>query len=233
MCFAPEIDLVAGVVVTAIGIDTLRRTSRPELVPLAALPLVFGVHQLLESLVWWHQRGQVPDCVGEPATWLYALIALTVVPILVPFAFARSGAISSVPVARTLVGAGVVSGGILFVTLLFGTMHATIDGHHLDYHVGTPWLPFTLGLYIIATCTPALLADHRSLRLFGATQVVVVALLIWLAQSALVSLWCLWAAISSVLINVYVRRRQVPGRRPDGPHEEPGGPWSTKGSDAG
>ncbi len=211
MCFAPEADLVAGVVVTAIGVDALRRTTRPELVPLAALPLVFGAHQLIETFVWWHQRGQVPDCVGEPATWLYALIALTLVPILVPFAFARSGTIRSVPVARALVGAGVVSGGILFVTLLRGPMHATIEGHTLDYHVGTPWLPVTLGLYIVATCAPGLLAQDHSLRLFGASNLVVVALLIWLAQSALVSLWCLWAAVSSVLLNIYVRRRTADG----------------------
>lgn len=232
MCFSPEADLVAGVVVTAIGIDALRRTTRPELVPLAALPLVFGVHQLIEALVWWHQRGDVPDCVGEPATWLYALIALSVVPVLVPYAFARSGAIRSVPVARSLVGAGVVAGGILFVTLLVGSMHATIEGHHLDYHVGTPWLPFTLGLYIVATCTPPLLADDRSLRLFGATNLVAVSLLIWLAQSALVSLWCVWAAISSVLINVYVRGRPAP--RPDPPTLQPApeGPSSTEGSGA-
>lgn len=214
MCFSPEADLVAGVVVSAIGIDTLRRTARPELLPLATLPLVFGVHQLIETLVWWNLRGEVPDSVGAPAAWVYALIALSVVPILVPFAFSRSGTIRSVRVARALVGAGVVSGGILFVTLVLGPMHPTIDGHHINYHVGTPWLPFTLGLYILATCTPGLLTDQRSLRVFGATNLLVVGLLIWLAQSALVSLWCVWAAISSVLINVYVRRRPADENTP-------------------
>jgi len=212
MCFAPEADLVAGVVVTAIGLDTLRRATRPELVPLAALPLVFGVHQLIETLVWWHQRGEVPDCVGEPATWLYALIALSVVPVLVPVAFHRAGVIRSAPVGRALIGAGVVSGTILLLTLLLGTMHATIDGHHINYHVGTPWVGFTLGLYIVATCAPGLVSDTRPLRIFGATNLVVVAFLIWLAQSAVVSLWCVWAAVSSVLINLYVRRRLTESR---------------------
>lgn len=216
MCFAPEADLVAGVVVTAIGVDTLRRTHRPELLPLAALPLVFGVHQLIETLVWWHLRGQVADCVGEPAAWVYAFIALCVVPVLVPFAFRRSGAIRSDTLARVLVGCGAVSGTILLVTLVLGPMHPTIDGHHINYHVGTPALPFTLGLYILATCAPGLLAESRSLRVFGATNLVVVALLIWLAQSAVVSLWCVWAAVSSVLINVYVRRRPADQRAPDG-----------------
>ncbi|MET3962717.1 hypothetical protein ABIE44_002651 [Marmoricola sp. OAE513] len=207
MCFAPEADLVAGVVVTAIGVDTLRRTSRRELLPLAALPLVFGVHQLIETLVWWNLRGEVSDCVGRPAAWIYALIALCIVPVLVPVAFVRADAISSRPLARLLVAAGVVSATILFLTLLFGTMHAGIKGHHIDYHVGTPWLPFTLGLYVVATCAPGLLANSPPLRVFGAANLVVVVLLMWLAQSALVSLWCVWAAISSVLINVHVRRR--------------------------
>lgn len=210
MCFAPEADLLAGVVVTAIGVDTLRRTTRPELVPLAALPLVFGVHQLIETLVWWNLRGQVADCVGEPAAWLYALIALSIVPVLVPYAFSQAGVIRSAPLARLLVAAGVVSGTILLFTLIFGTMHPTIDGHHINYHVGTPWLPFTLGLYIVATCAPALVSDTASLRLFGATNLAVVAFLIWLAESAVVSLWCVWAAISSVLINRYVRQREHP-----------------------
>jgi len=225
MCFAPEADLVAGVVVTAIGIDALRRTARPELVPLAALPLVFGVHQLIETLVWWNLRGDVPDCVGEPAAWVYAFLALCVVPVLVPFAFSRSGAIRSVPLSRGFVAAGAVSGGILFLTLVFGPMHPTIDGHHINYHVGTPWLPFTLGLYIVATCAPGLVATAPSLRLFGATNLVVVGLLIWLAQSAVVSLWCVWAAVSSMLINVYVRRRPAEAGAP-------AEPWSTTSTDA-
>ena len=207
MCFAPEADLVAGVVVTAIGVDTLRRTSRRELLPLAALPLLFGVHQLVETLVWWNLRGQVSDCVGEPAAWLYALIALSVVPVLVPFAFLRGGTLRSAAAARALVACGAVSGTVLLLTLVFGTMHPTIDGHHINYHVGTPWVPITLGLYIVATCAPGLLADTPSLRIFGATNLAVVAALIWLAQSAVVSLWCVWAAISSVLVNIYVRRR--------------------------
>ncbi|HET6153019.1 MAG TPA: DUF6629 family protein [Marmoricola sp.] len=217
MCFAPQADLVAGVVVTGIGIDTLRRTSRRDLLPLASLPLVFGAHQLIETLVWWNQRGEVSDCVGKPAAWIYAMIALCIVPVLVPFAFYRAGTSRSVPIGRALVVGGAVSATILFFTLVFGTMHATIDGHHINYHVGTPVLPFTLGLYIIATCAPGLLANSTSLRVYGTANLVVVALLMWLAQSALVSLWCVWAAVSSVLINLYVRRRPTVDAAPADP----------------
>ena len=59
MCFSPEMDLVAGVVISGVGIDTLRRVRDPKHLPLASLPLVFGVHQLVETLVWWELQGQV------------------------------------------------------------------------------------------------------------------------------------------------------------------------------
>ncbi|RNL62010.1 hypothetical protein EFK50_09285 [Nocardioides marmoriginsengisoli] len=207
MCFSPEADLVAGVVVTAIGIDALRHVPRRELVPLASLPLVFGVHQLVETFVWWHLRGDVPDCVGKPAAWIYVVMAMCLVPVLVPFAFARIGAIRSRLLATGLVACGIVSAVLLTIGLVRDSIRPEIDGHHIAYHVTTPWQVFTLGLYILAACGPALLANAAPLRLFGATNLLVVALLIWLAQSAVVSLWCVWAAVSSVLINLYVRRR--------------------------
>ena len=50
---------------------------------LAGLPLVLGTHQLIESLVWWQLRGDVPFGIGRVATWLYLIIALVVVPVIV------------------------------------------------------------------------------------------------------------------------------------------------------
>ena len=60
MCFSAEADLVAGVVVTAIGIDAIQRVHSRKEVPLAALPLLFGVHTLIEAFVWWGLEGKVP-----------------------------------------------------------------------------------------------------------------------------------------------------------------------------
>jgi hypothetical protein len=208
MCFSPEADLVAGVVVTAIGIDALRHVPRRELVPLAALPVVLGVHQLVETLVWWNLRGNVSDCVGRPAAWIYVVMAMCLVPVMVPFAFARIGAIRSGLLAAGLVGCGAVSALLLAIGVASHSIDPVIDGHHIAYNVTTPWQVFTLGLYILATCGPGLVSDVPSLRLFGVTNLLVVALLIWLAQSAVVSLWCVWAAVSSVLINLYVRRHE-------------------------
>lgn len=218
MCFSPEADLVAGVVVTALGVDALRHARRRELVPLAALPVVLGVHQLIETLVWWNLRGGVSGFIGRPAAWIYVVIAVCVVPVLVPYAFSQMGATRRRSVARVLVLCGLVSAMLLTVGLASGSMHASVEGHHIAYHLYTPWQPFTLGLYIVATCAPGLLSDAPALRVFGVTNLLVVAALIWLAESAVVSLWCVWAAVSSALIDLYVRRSCAPVTRPSPSH---------------
>jgi hypothetical protein len=62
-----------------------------------------------------------------------------------------------------------------------------------------------LTAYVVATCGPALFGRATALRCFGLGNLVVVSLLAWLDQNAVVSLWCVWAAATSILINIYVR----------------------------
>ena len=70
MCFSPEADLVAGVVVSGVGIDALRHVKQTREYPLASLPLLLGVHLLVEVYVWWGEAGRVPEYVGQTATWV-------------------------------------------------------------------------------------------------------------------------------------------------------------------
>ena len=87
MCFSAQADLVGGVVLGAIGIDTLRHVGqRREYLPLAALPLMLAGHQLVEAFVWWSLQGHLSDEVTEIATWLYLLFAFVVLPVYVPAA---------------------------------------------------------------------------------------------------------------------------------------------------
>lgn len=210
MCFSAEMDLAAGSVITAIGLDTLRHARRREQLAMAALPVTFGVHQLVETLVWWHLGGDfdgaVSTDVGRWAMYAYLVIAIVVVPLLVPYVFSRLRASRHplVDQAFVLCGAFAAVGGS--VGLLQGAS-ARIDHHHIAYSVdGVPFgdLPFIA--YVVATCLPGFLARARPLQLFAVLNLVVVAGLVYLDRSAVVSLWCVWAAVTSILINLWVRR---------------------------
>ena len=80
MCFSAEMDLAAGLVVTGIGIDTLRQARTRDQLAIATLPLVFGTHQLIETLVWWNLEGRVSTAVGELPSWLSDGAGLIVPP---------------------------------------------------------------------------------------------------------------------------------------------------------
>ncbi|MFG3055949.1 DUF6629 family protein [Kitasatospora sp. NPDC048239] len=87
MCWSAQADLVAGGVVSGVGVLCLVRAHRaghPERLPLAALPLVLGLHQLIEAAVWFGLDG---DLAPGPAAWArtaWAAIALPLLPLLVP-----------------------------------------------------------------------------------------------------------------------------------------------------
>jgi hypothetical protein len=212
VCFAPQADLVGGLAITAIGVDAVRHVDhRPGHVALASLPLILGVHQVIEAFVWWGLQGEVPPGVGHAALWAYLLIAFVFLPVYIPlavFTLERAGP------RRWRLAPFVVIGTIVALTLLVamlrGPVQATLGAYHLDYCVGQGVsLPLTV-LYIAAVCGSLLLSGHRMLILFGAANLVVLPVLGALTASGFASLWCAYAAVVSGVIALYMRR----GKRP-------------------
>ena len=207
MCFSAEADLAAGVVVGVVAIDALRHVRTPAQLPLAALPAVFAVHHLTEVLVWWSLQGHVSTVVGQRAAWFYLLVAFGVLPALVPIAVR---AVEPSPVRHTLLGllavAGLSVATVLMTATVDGGIGIRVDGHHIVYNAGVTHDTAATTTYVLATCGAMLLSSHVPIRRYGVANLVVVSLLAWLQQSALVSLWCVWAAITSVLVAVQLRR---------------------------
>ncbi len=208
MCFSPQADLVGGLIVTGAGIDALRHTTTRRHIGLAALPLAFGTHQIIEAVAWWGLAGVIPTRVGDAAAWTYVLIAF-LLPAAVP-PIVRS--IETDPTRRTamawlaLIGAAV--GAALILQLADGPLVVRDAGRYLHYDAGLVYGGPTAALYIAATCGPPLLSSARRLRLFGAVNLPIVLGLAWLLSAGLISLWCAWAAIASILIVLYLRSEQ-------------------------
>ena len=85
MCFSATASFVAGVALVTVGIATLRLASRPFQIPFAAIPLLFGVQQIIEGLIWlsFRQASPLPNL---PFTFVYSLFSNVLWPIYVPFA---------------------------------------------------------------------------------------------------------------------------------------------------
>ena len=211
MCFSAEADLITGVVVGGAGVDALLHVRHKREVALAALPLVFGGHQMIETLVWWGLDGRVPEALGEAATWVYLVIAF-LLPLAVPLAV---GSVERDPLRRRLTAPFVVLGGvvavILLVELFTGPMSAEVAGRYIAYHISLDYGGQITALYVLATCGPLLLSSRTSVVVFGVLNLAAVTALAWLMTAGVISLWCAWAAVTSLVIVIHLRTAENRG----------------------
>lgn len=214
MCLSPEVDLAAAVVVGAVAVDTLRRNHNPDARMLAAIPAIFAVHNVASALMWWQLRGQVTPRLGAAATVLYELVAFGLWPVYVPLAVRAMERVTwrRRTLAALWVG-GVMIAAVQIVHIARGQMTAV--EHHLYVAFEYPGIPWAVGaLYGIATCGALFLSSHRELVWWAGVNAVAILWLDRWSASGLPSLWCLWAAVTSLFLNWFIRghrfRRGVP-----------------------
>ena len=209
MCFSPVGDLVGGSVVVAIGVEACRHVKgRSENLAIAVFPLLLGLHQIDETLVWWGLQGHVPGEVQRVAMWIYLVFALVVLPVLVPLlltVFESSGRRRRRYAPFLILGL-VVSLTIL-EAMLVGHPTARLDSFHLSYSVGIQHGVIVIGLYIVATCGALLVSGNRSLRWFGGANLVAVIILAVMCANGFASLWCFYAAVVSGAVALHLRLR--------------------------
>jgi len=212
MCFSAEVDIVTGVVVAAAGVDALRHVRQPRELALAGLPALLAAHQFTEVFVWSDLQDLTPRSTTSAAVTLYAFVAFVVLPAYVPWAVR---AVEPVYERRRLMlpfaALGVLVALVYAVAIVRRPVVATVLGNKIDYETGLELGGAVAALYILAACGPLLASSHRRIVVFGVWNVVAVIALVLLAQEGLTSLWCAWAALTSILIARHLRVSHEPG----------------------
>jgi hypothetical protein len=214
MCFSPQADFTAGVVVAAVGVQTLRRVRAPGELIIGSLPVLLGAHQFVEGFVWLGLRGEVSSAVGNAARDAYIVFAHAVLPAIVPVGFAlmepsRRRARWVWPLALL----GVVLGSYLLWQVTAYPVGAQEQAHCIDYTTHTANDDVIGVLYVLVTCGPALLSSRRYICWFGLVSLLGVIAAAIVRVDELTSLWCLYVAFVSVLILEHFRRQQATDTR--------------------
>ncbi len=222
MCFSAEADFVAGSVISVVGVAALTEARAPREIPLAALPLAFGLHQITEGFVWLGLEGETSASVGRAAMYVYLVFAWALLPLLAPLAIFL---VEPLRRRRQLIAPMVLLGGVVGVLLaerlVAQTVTAYIQGHVIEYFGGGGAGGALTASYVVATCGAFLLSSRAYIRWFGVANAAAVAVLVVVQAQALTSLWCVWAAIVSFL--VYLQLRSWRRAEREGP-EEPARP---------
>ncbi|MFE5908598.1 DUF6629 family protein [Streptomyces wedmorensis] len=201
MCWSAAADLWAGLGIAAVGVASLASVRRPADAPLAALPLLLGAHQIVEAAVW-HGGGGT-----GPATLAWAVIALPVLPLWVSAGVMAAARPADRSRLRAPLLAGAATAAFLAYRLATRPVSAGIRGRTLGYAVDLPYAPLVLAGYLLATVGALLLARDRILRVLGIVtgSGAVVCAVLW--GEAFVSTWCALAAVASLLVLFWIRRR--------------------------
>jgi hypothetical protein len=212
MCFSAAASFSAAAVCAGIGVMTVRRASKADLM-LAFIPIIFSLHQALEGLVWL----TLAEGPGRCAGYSYATIAFCFWPLYVPIAAWRSETDSRL---RMFMLCFLLLGTVLVAAaawVLFAGLTIDFATNQIRY-LPTKRYPPVFD-YLYAACVTGPLLLHRSiyLRIFGCLILLFFGVSILVFNPARYSVWCFFAAVCSIVLYLFVASRNGLGRRRSAP----------------
>ncbi|PKR79803.1 hypothetical protein CW751_13310 [Brumimicrobium salinarum] len=85
MCFSAEASFIAGGALTVIGAATIKKTTQKSQLWFASIPLVFGVQQISEGILWLTLPHPEMIYTQRIATYIFIFFAQVIWPFIVPF----------------------------------------------------------------------------------------------------------------------------------------------------
>ena len=85
MCFSAGASFAASAVLSTVGIATQRKVSKPSQRLFAVIPLIFGLQQCAEGVLWVTLSSGGYDMLQNAATYIFLVPALVIWPVLIPF----------------------------------------------------------------------------------------------------------------------------------------------------
>jgi uncharacterized protein DUF6629 len=202
MCFSATASFIAGISLSIIGVVTLKKARSKKEIPFASIPLLFGVQQFIEGLLWTSFRYNDPFF-NEVMTYTFSVYSHVLWPIFIPFSIRlletvpwRKKVISVFLVIGTLVGAY-----LLYLIIKFPVI-SVIDKNIVYASTHFYQVPVIL-LYLGATCLGSLFSSHKMIIVFGALALFLFLVAYLFYTVAFFSVWCFFAAILSAIIYLH------------------------------
>jgi hypothetical protein len=211
MCFSATASFVAAGVTGLVGAACVARVSKPADLPLAGIPLFFAAQQAVEGALWLTLPVAPEGAVSSFLTLIFLLFAKVFWPFYAPLAVLL---VETEAARRRVLAICCFAGGGVSLFFLGSIMSNLHDAHILGGHIvysSQPRLPRGIGLaYLVTTGIAPMFSCHRGVQLLGLIVTagsVITYIVYW---EAFVSVWCFFAAASSVVILThFTRARQA------------------------
>ena len=215
MCFSASASFISSALLASASVLAL--TAKPErrALPYALMPLLFGIQQLIEGLIWLklNDHADALSCLPQGAlTQGYSLFSQVFWPAFVPLAVGLMETVAWRRRAITVCGlAGLVVSMFLLAAMLQEPVTAQLQGRHIAYSFSHTHVITASLLYLVASCVSPLLSSHTTVRLFGVAAVATAAMAYLIFSYWFISVWCYLAGLMSciVLLHFFPRAQDV------------------------
>ena len=209
MCFSATASFIASASLSALGVVTIKKAERKIEVPFAAIPLLFGIQQFTEGLIWLSFRFDI-FWLNITMTFIYAFFAYVFSPIYLPFAVRP---LEPLTWRKTLLFFFQLAGLPVRPYLLFFHVQVPVTSQitnksiiYVASHFDIFWV---MMFYFTATCMSALFSSHKLINIFGVLAFVFAIVSYQFYAESFVSVWCYFAAILSIIVYWHIKKQSV------------------------
>jgi uncharacterized protein DUF6629 len=219
MCFSATASFTAAAVVGSIGAVTLWKAGKlgdRAMLPIAAFPALFAAQQTIEGFLWLDLARPAASACRPFLTHAFTAYAEVFWPVFAPLA---AWLIEPVRWRRHLIGiclaVGVALSAYLLWKMLGNPYAASAATGHIVYSNGVTYPKGIEIPYVLATTISLLLSSHRMIQLLAIVILGGFAVAYWSYHQSYISVWCFFAAISSLIVYLFVYRaaQDGPGNR--------------------
>ena len=215
MCFSASASFAGGAIISSIGLVSIIKNKEPSRNLFAAIPIVFGIQQFAEGFVWLTLQSPGHDLVLKVSTYIFLIIAVVIWPTMMPLSVVLMEQSKPKSPIYIFPMVGIAVSLCYVIGLFFFTVTSKISSYHILYAVKSPFVFGYVGdlAYLIATLPILFVTQSRKLKLFGVIIIIAYAVTQIFYRDYLVSVWCFFAALASVMIWLIVKEPNV--------HQEP------------
>ncbi|NBQ17153.1 hypothetical protein EBU24_02455 [bacterium] len=203
MCFSAQASFGASLVLLVIGILAIYKNKDTKTRLFAWIPVLFGVQQFCEGVVWIAKTDQAFSLYAQIASYGFLFFAYILWPVFLPLTvYLMETEERKKRCLASFLGIGaVVSSGLLWIMIQNGIV-VEVSCNHIAYFIGMPDIfhYWSLFWYFMATIVPFLIVSKKYMRHFGFVITVSAAASLFVYSYYFTSVWCFFAALISTAV---------------------------------
>jgi len=210
MCFSTTASFAAGTLLTTIGALCLSKTENKSEIMFASIPIVFGLQQFSEGLVWLSLTNSVNFLSQQVFAHAFLCFALVIWPSWVPLAFLfLEKNLKRKKILRIISALGLLFSMASIYYLIAFHSRAQIAFYHIHYdlEISNKILLIAGSFYLIPTIASHFISSVKLVPVMGFLVLLSHIISRIFFKETLLSVWCFFAAIISIMIYYILIRK--------------------------